>query len=107
MRADPTWLRRYAENVRDDVSRSTAVEQRELWSHVVPALIRKFHEAKVARSGVVEIWGTGSPMREFLHVDDLADACLYLMDHYSDDQQVNVGTGIDQSIRATAEMVRT
>jgi GDP-L-fucose synthase len=75
-------------------------------SHVLPALIRKFHEAKVARRADVEIWGTGSPMREFLHVDDLADACLFLMEHYSDDGHLNVGTGLDLSIRELAEMVR-
>jgi GDP-L-fucose synthase len=75
-------------------------------SHVLPALIRKFHDAKVARTGEVEIWGTGSPMREFLHVDDLADACLHLMEHYSDDSHINVGTGLDLSIRELAEKVR-
>ena len=74
--------------------------------HVLPALIRKFHEAKVAGRADVEIWGTGSPMREFLHVDDLADACLFLMEHYSDDGHVNVGTGLDLSIRELAEKVR-
>ena len=62
---------------------------------MLPALIRKFHDAKIAGSGEVEIWGTGSPMREFLHVDDLADACVHLMDHYSDDSHINVGTGLD------------
>jgi GDP-L-fucose synthase len=75
-------------------------------SHVLPALMRKFHEAKVAGRADVEIWGTGSPMREFLHVDDLADACLFLMEHYSDDSHVNVGTGLDLSIRELAEKVR-
>jgi GDP-L-fucose synthase len=75
-------------------------------SHVLPALIRKFHEAKLAGTTEVEIWGTGSPMREFLHVDDLADACLHLMLHYSDDSHVNVGTGVDLSIRSLAELVR-
>jgi GDP-L-fucose synthase len=75
-------------------------------SHVLPALIRKFHEAKVAGRTDVEIWGTGSPMREFLHVDDLADACLFLMEHYSDDGHLNVGTGLDLSIRDLAEKVR-
>jgi GDP-L-fucose synthase len=75
-------------------------------SHVLPALMRKFHEAKVAGRADVEIWGTGSPMREFLHVDDLADACLFLMEHYSDDGHVNVGTGLDLSIRELAEKVR-
>jgi GDP-L-fucose synthase len=75
-------------------------------SHVLPALIRKFHDAKVAGGGEVVVWGTGSPMREFLHVDDLADACLHLMDVYSDDSHINVGTGVDLSIRELAEKVR-
>jgi len=75
-------------------------------SHVLPALIRKFHDAKAHGSADVEIWGTGSPMREFLHVDDLADACLFLMEHYNDDSHINVGTGVDLSIRELAEMVR-
>jgi GDP-L-fucose synthase len=75
-------------------------------SHVVPALIRKFHEAKIEGRTEVEIWGTGSPMREFLHVDDLAEACLFLMERYNDDAHVNVGTGHDLSIRNLAELVR-
>jgi GDP-L-fucose synthase len=75
-------------------------------SHVLPALVRKFHDAKQAGARSVEIWGTGSPMREFLHVDDLADACVHLMKHYSDDLHVNVGTGVDLSIRELAEKVR-
>lgn len=75
-------------------------------SHVLPALIRKFHDAKMSRARTVEIWGTGNPMREFLHVDDLADACLFLMEHYSDDGHINVGTGLDLTIRALAETVR-
>lgn len=75
-------------------------------SHVLPAMIRKFHDAKVTGSPSVEIWGTGSPMREFLHVDDLADACLFLMNHYEDEEFVNVGVGHDLSIRALAELVR-
>jgi len=74
--------------------------------HVLPALIRKFHDAKMSGATSVEIWGTGSPMREFLHVDDLADACLHLMNHYSDDIHVNVGTGVDLSIRELAEKIR-
>ena len=75
-------------------------------SHVVPALIRKMHEAK--RSGVAEvgIWGTGTPRREFLHVADLADACLFLLRHYSDEIHVNVGCGVDLTIRDLAETVR-
>ena len=75
-------------------------------SHVLPALIRKFHDAMTSGDPRVEIWGTGSPMREFLHVDDLADACVYLMEHYSDDMHINVGTGVDLSIRELAEKVR-
>ena len=75
-------------------------------SHVLPALIRKFHDARTSGHRQVQIWGTGSPMREFLHVDDLADACVFLMDHYSDDSHINVGTGVDLSIRQLAEMVR-
>ena len=74
--------------------------------HVLPALIRKFHEAREAKESPVEIWGTGSPMREFLHVDDLADACVFLMDNYSDGSHINVGTGVDLAIRELAEMVR-
>jgi GDP-L-fucose synthase len=75
-------------------------------SHVLPALIRKFHDARAAGRREVEIWGTGTAMREFLHVDDLADACHHLMQHYSDDQHINVGTGVDVSIRRLAEMIR-
>ncbi len=75
-------------------------------SHVLPALIRKFHDAKVSGGSAVEIWGTGSPMREFLHVDDLADACLFLLRNYSDDLHINVGTGVDLSIRDLAQKVR-
>jgi GDP-L-fucose synthase len=75
-------------------------------SHVLPALMRKFHDAKLERRSQVEIWGTGSPMREFLHVDDLADACLFLMEHYDDAGHLNVGTGMDLSIRALAELIR-
>lgn len=72
-------------------------------SHVLPALIRRFHEAKVAGRREVEIWGAGSAIREFLHVDDVANACLHLMHHFSDDQHINVGTGVDISIRQLAE----
>jgi GDP-L-fucose synthase len=75
-------------------------------SHVLPALIRKFHDARSSADPEVLIWGTGSPMREFLHVDDLADACLHLMENYSDDSHINVGTGFDVSIRELAERVR-
>lgn len=74
-------------------------------SHVLPALIRKFHEAKQAGAAEVVMWGTGSPRREFLHVDDLADAAVYLMQHYSSEQHVNVGVGEDITIRALAELV--
>ena len=76
-------------------------------SHVLPALLRKFHEAKVAGVREVVMWGTGTPRREFLHVDDLADACLHLMRHYDSSGIVNVGTGEDITIRELAEMVKT
>ncbi|MBD2699691.1 GDP-L-fucose synthase [Spirosoma sp. BT702] len=75
-------------------------------SHVLPALIRKFHEAKINDQPSVEVWGTGSPRREFLHADDLADACFYLMQHYSDESFVNIGTGEDVTIRELAELVK-
>jgi GDP-L-fucose synthase len=75
-------------------------------SHVLPALIRKFHEAKVEGSGEVVVWGSGAPRREFLHVDDLADACVFLIQSYEDAQHINVGTGEDLTIRELAEMVR-
>jgi GDP-L-fucose synthase len=75
-------------------------------SHVVPALMRKFHEAKIARAGAAVVWGTGTPRREFLHVDDLADACLFLMERYDGDEHINVGTGEDLSIRELAERIR-
>ena len=75
-------------------------------SHVLPALIRKFHDAKQAGAREVVVWGTGSPRREFLHVDDLADACVYLMRHYDAPEHINVGTGIDLTIRELAEAVR-
>ena len=75
-------------------------------SHVLPAMIRKFHDAKEAGRPEVVIWGTGSPRREFLHVDDLADACLFLMERYDDAEHINVGTGQDLSILELAELVR-
>ncbi|MFZ4783951.1 MAG: GDP-L-fucose synthase [Flavobacteriales bacterium] len=75
-------------------------------SHVLPALIRKFHEAKVNGQDHVELWGDGSPLREFLHVDDLAEACVHLMNNYSGKGFVNIGTGEDLSIKALAEMVK-
>ncbi len=74
--------------------------------HVLPALMRRFHEAQEAGLAEVEVWGTGDARREFLHVDDLADACLFLMDHYSEAGHVNVGTGVDLTIRELAEAVR-
>jgi len=74
-------------------------------SHVLPALIRKFHEAKIRETPAVNIWGTGKPRREFLHVDDLADACLYLMDHYDDERIINVGWGTDVTIAELAGII--
>ncbi len=75
-------------------------------SHVLPALIRKFHEAKVAGQSEVEVWGSGTPLREFLHVDDLADACYYLMQNYNEEGLVNIGTGTDLSIKDLALLVK-
>jgi GDP-L-fucose synthase len=75
-------------------------------SHVLPALIRKFHEAKERGDRAVPIWGSGRPRREFLHVDDLADACVFLMDRYDGVEHINVGTGQDLSIRELAETIR-
>lgn len=75
-------------------------------SHVLPALIRRFHEAKVSGLKEVVVWGTGSPLREFLHVDDLADAVVFLMLHYSDTTHVNVGSGKEVSIKELAELVK-
>ena len=75
-------------------------------SHVLPALIRKFHEAKVNNSEAVEVWGTGTPLREFLYVDDMADACVFLMENYDGEQHVNIGTGEEVSIRKLAETVK-
>ncbi len=74
-------------------------------SHVLPALIRKFHEAKTNNAPYVEIWGTGTPRREFLFVDDLADACLFLMKNYSGNEFFNIGTGEDVTIRELAELI--
>ena len=74
-------------------------------SHVLPALIRKFHEAKLQGSGSVVIWGTGSPRREFLHVDDMADAAFFLLEKYSAPGPINVGTGVDTTIRELAELI--
>ncbi len=75
-------------------------------SHVLPAMIRKFHEAKVSKNQGVNLWGTGSPMREFLHADDLAEACVYLMENYSEPEFVNIGTGTDITIKELAETVK-
>ncbi|HYI61135.1 MAG TPA: GDP-L-fucose synthase [Acidimicrobiales bacterium] len=75
-------------------------------SHVLPALIRKFHDARATGAQEVEVWGSGIPKREFLHVDDLADACLFLLERYEEPGPINVGTGEDLSIRELAEMVR-
>ncbi len=74
-------------------------------SHVLPAMMRKFHQAKVEGLDDVVIWGTGTPRREFLHVDDLADACTFLMHHYDDAEHINVGTGEDLSIRELAQLI--
>ena len=75
-------------------------------SHVLPAMIRKFHEAKLNNAPSVELWGSGTPRREFLHADDLADACIYLMDNYSEEGFVNIGTGEDLSIHELALLIR-
>jgi GDP-L-fucose synthase len=75
-------------------------------SHVLPALLRKFHEAKVNAAPTVTVWGSGSPLREFLHADDLADACYYLMQHYNEPGLVNIGVGHDISIKDLAELVK-
>ena len=75
-------------------------------SHVLPALVRKFHDAKLRGVDEVEIWGTGNPRREFLHVDDLADACLLLMQSYNDDRIINIGYGTDVTISELASIVR-
>ena len=75
-------------------------------SHVLPALIRKFHEAKQNGEAAVTVWGSGTPLREFLNVDDLADACLYLMDHYEGDDFFNVGYGKEVTILELAELVK-
>jgi GDP-L-fucose synthase len=75
-------------------------------SHVLPALLRKFHEAKEAGAAEVEVWGTGKPRREFLHVDDLADACLFLMRNYDGESWLNVGWGRDETISELAQTIR-
>ena len=75
-------------------------------SHVMPAMIRKFHEAKVNNAQSVELWGTGTPLREFLYSDDMADACVYLLEHYDGLEHVNIGTGKEVTIRQLAELVK-
>lgn len=74
-------------------------------SHVLPALLRKIHEAKVSGTSSVEIWGSGNPLREFMHVDDLADALVFLMEEYNDEQFINVGSGEEISIKGLAELI--
>lgn len=75
-------------------------------SHVLPAMIRKFHEAKLNHAPSVELWGTGSPLREFLYVDDMADACVFLLENYDGEQHVNIGTGKELTIKQLAELVK-
>lgn len=75
-------------------------------SHVMPALIRKFHEAKVNEDSFVEIWGSGKPLREFLYVDDMADGCRFLMENYDGEEHVNIGTGKEVSIEELAKMIK-
>lgn len=75
-------------------------------SHVLPAMIRKFHEAKINNSPSVELWGTGSPLREFLYSDDMADACVFLLENYSGERHVNIGTGKEVTIKQLAELVK-
>lgn len=90
----PTNL--YGPNDKDDLETS----------HVLPALMRKFHEAKLNNEPFVTLWGTGTPRREFLHVDDLADACLFLMNNYDGGEVINIGTGVDLKIRDLAEIIK-
>ncbi|MGB1801081.1 MAG: GDP-L-fucose synthase family protein [Gammaproteobacteria bacterium] len=75
-------------------------------SHVLPALIRKFHEGKEKNAKTVEVWGSGKPYREFLYIDDMADACCFLMQNYDDESIINIGTGEDISIKELAELIR-
>lgn len=75
-------------------------------SHVLPALLRKFHEAKISGTDTVEVWGSGSPLREFLHVDDLAEACYYLIQNYNEKEFVNIGSGVDLSIKELATLIK-
>jgi GDP-L-fucose synthase len=74
-------------------------------AHVLPALLRRFHEAKVSGAAEVTVWGTGKPKREFLHIDDLGSACVFLMETYDDPSIINIGTGEDVSIKELAELV--
>lgn len=74
-------------------------------SHVIPGLIRRFHEAKERGASEVAIWGTGKALREFLHVDDMAEACVFLLENYSDFEHVNVGSGVEHSILETARLI--
>jgi len=76
-------------------------------SHVLPALLRKFHEAKLAGDDDVVVWGSGSPLREFLHSDDLADALVFLLKHYSEYEHINVGSGVEVTIQELAETIAT
>ncbi|HUQ66391.1 MAG TPA: GDP-L-fucose synthase [Flavitalea sp.] len=76
-------------------------------SHVLPALIRKFHEGKIKGLPSVEVWGTGNALREFLHVDDFADACIFLMQHYNENEFINIGCGKDISIKDLADLIKT
>ena len=76
-------------------------------SHVLPAMIRKFHEAKASGAPAVELWGTGTPLREFLYVDDMADACVFLLENYDGEEHVNIGTGEELSIHELAELVKS
>lgn len=75
-------------------------------SHVMPAMIRKFHDAKESGAKSVELWGTGAPLREFLYVDDMADACVFLLENYSGEQHVNIGTGKEITIKELAELIK-
>jgi GDP-L-fucose synthase len=75
-------------------------------SHVLPAMIRKFHEAKLNGAPSVELWGTGTPLREFLYVDDMADACVFLLENYDGEEHVNIGTGKEVTIKELAELVK-
>jgi GDP-L-fucose synthase len=75
-------------------------------SHVLPALIRKFHEAKESNKDSVEVWGTGTPKREFIYIDDLAKACLFLMNNYNNSEIINIGVGEDVSIKELAETIK-